>query len=105
MRLLKNNGKNDTIINVVIVNKVGGTVMITKRTKGVCAGQISVKLSEGKIEDVVFHGGCGGNTSGLQKLLVGLNKDEVITKLSGIDCGGRGTSCPDQLAKILKEME
>lgn len=77
--------------------------MKTVKTKGVCATEISFKLNDNNIvEEIKFHGGCDGNTEGLQKLLVGLKKEDVITKLKGIDCGGRGTSCPDQLASILE---
>ena len=77
--------------------------MITKKTQGVCAKEISFKIEDGKIAAVKFHGGCDGNTTGLEKILVGLDKDLVIEKFSGINCGGRGTSCPDQLAKLLSE--
>lgn len=77
--------------------------MITKKTEGVCAKEISYKLEQGKITEIKFHGGCDGNTTGLEKLLVGLSKDDVIAKLSGIDCRGKGTSCPDQLAKMLSD--
>ncbi len=77
--------------------------MITKKTEGVCAKEISYKLEQGKITEIKFHGGCDGNTTGLEKLLVGLSKEDVIAKLSGIDCRGKGTSCPDQLAKMLSD--
>lgn len=79
--------------------------MQTKKTRGVCAREISYKLENGIIKDVKFHGGCDGNTIGLERLLVGLTKDQVIEKLSGIDCDGKGTSCPDQLAQILRAAE
>ena len=77
--------------------------MITKKTEGVCAKEKSYKLEQGKITEIKFHGGCDGNTTGLEKLLVGLSKEDVIAKLSGIDCRGKGTSCPDQLAKMLSD--
>lgn len=77
--------------------------MITKKTEGVCAKEISYKLKQGKITEIKFHGGCDGNTTGLEKLLVGLSKEDVIAKLAGIDCRGKGTSCPDQLAKMLSD--
>ncbi|MGL5963464.1 MAG: TIGR03905 family TSCPD domain-containing protein [Fusobacteriaceae bacterium] len=77
--------------------------MITKKTVGVCAKEISYKLEDGVITAIKFHGGCDGNTTGLENLLTGLSKESVISKLKGIDCRGKGTSCPDQLAKLLSE--
>ena len=74
------------------------------KTTGVCAKQIGIKLENNIITEVEFFGGCDGNTKGLEKLLVGMDKDEVIKRLEDIDCGGRGTSCPDQLAKALKTL-
>lgn len=76
--------------------------MQTKRTIGTCAKQISFKIEDGIVTAVKFHGGCDGNTRGLENLISGLKTEHVIEKLSGIDCGGRGTSCPDQLARMLK---
>ena len=71
------------------------------KTEKICAKEIGVEFDEnGKITEIEF---CG-NTHGLQNLILGMNKDEVIKKLEGIDCRGRGTSCPDQLAKILKSL-
>ena len=69
------------------------------KTEKICAKEIGVEFDEnGKITEIEFCGGCDGNTHGLQNLI------EVIKKLEGIDCRGRGTSCPDQLAKILKSL-
>ncbi|MBR8701228.1 hypothetical protein IX317_000544 [Fusobacterium sp. DD29] len=74
-------------------------------TTGICAKKIGVEVdSNGTITEVEFCGGCHGNTQGLTKLLIGMNKDVVINLLSGIQCGTRGTSCPDQLAQILKKI-
>lgn len=72
------------------------------RPSGVCSTKISVEIDNGIIKDVKFTGGCNGNTQGLSKLAVGRKADEVIEILSGIKCGFRNTSCPDQLAKALK---
>lgn len=72
------------------------------RPSGVCSTKISVEIEDGIIKDVKFTGGCNGNTQGLSKLAVGRKADEVIEILSGIKCGFRNTSCPDQLAKALK---
>lgn len=72
--------------------------------RGVCSRQITVELSDdGIIEDVFFLGGCNGNTQGVSALCRGLKAEEAISRLSGIDCGGRGTSCPDQLSLALTE--
>lgn len=75
----------------------------TYTPRGVCSRQITVDLSDdGVIENVHFLGGCNGNTQGVSILCKGLKAEDAITKLSGIDCGGRGTSCPDQLSLALK---
>ena len=69
------------------------------RTKGVCSSIIIIKVDRDIIKDVEIVGGCPGNSVGVSRLCVGRTIDEVIEILSGIDCRGRGTSCPDQLAK------
>lgn len=75
-------------------------------TEKTCAKQIGVTVDgDGIITEIEFVGGCDVNTHGLQNLILGMTKDEVIQKLDGIDCRGRGTSCPDQLAKILKNLK
>ncbi len=77
--------------------------MKTFKTSGVCAKEISFKVEAGMVKDVVFKGGCSGNTQGLSALLVGMKVEDVVNKLSGLSCGSKETSCPDQLAKALKE--
>jgi uncharacterized protein (TIGR03905 family) len=74
------------------------------KTKGVCAKEIGVKLNGDIIEKIEFFGGCDGNTVAIEKLVEGMKIDEVIKRLEGIDCSERGTSCPDQLSKLLKEL-
>lgn len=75
------------------------------KTQKICAKQIGVTLDEnGVITELEFCGGCDGNTKGLENLIVGMKKEDVINKLKGIDCGGRGTSCPDQLTQILETL-
>lgn len=75
------------------------------KTQKICAREIGIELDEnGIITEIEFCGGCDGNTQGLQNLIIGMDKDTVIKKLEGIDCGSKGTSCPDQLAKILKSL-
>ncbi len=74
-------------------------MVYTFKPRGVCSRQITVEYdNNGIITDCRFVGGCSGNTQGLSALLKGMNVKEAISRLKGIDCGGRGTSCPDQLA-------
>ena len=75
--------------------------METYRTKGTCSREINFEVEGDIIRSVQFVGGCAGNTMGLSKLLEGMNVDEAIRRLSGIRCGLKPTSCPDQLAKAL----
>jgi uncharacterized protein (TIGR03905 family) len=77
----------------------------TFKPKGVCSIEIQLDVENGIINDVKFVGGCNGNTQGVAALCRGRKTDEVIKLLSGINCGGRGTSCPDQLAKALTEIK
>lgn len=72
------------------------------KTKGTCSREIHIEIENDIIKDVTFIGGCSGNTQGISSLVKGMNIHDVIAKTEGIDCGGRGTSCPDQLAKALK---
>jgi len=76
---------------------------ITYKTKGVCSRQIEIDVEDGKIATVKFLGGCAGNTQGVAALIVGMDVEEAIRRLEGIRCGFKATSCPDQLAKALKE--
>ena len=72
------------------------------QTRGVCSQSITFEINEGRLHHVQFIGGCHGNTQGIAKLVEGMEVQEVISRLDGIDCSGRGTSCPDQLARALK---
>ena len=77
---------------------------ITYTTKGTCSRQIDIDVNEdGIIELVKFTGGCSGNTQGVSRLIEGMNIHDAINKIEGIKCGVRNTSCPDQLAKALKQ--
>lgn len=69
---------------------------------GVCSRQIDIDLENGAIRKVTFLGGCSGNTQGVAALLEGMTIENAIAKLSGIRCGFRPTSCPDQLTQALK---
>ena len=72
-------------------------------TKGVCARQIEIEVDDNVITKVKFVGGCAGNTQGVSRLLVGMSVDDAISRLEGIRCGFKPTSCPDQLSQALKE--
>ena len=75
----------------------------TVRPRGVCSMQITFEIDDEKrIKNVKFIGGCAGNTKGLASLVDGMKAEEVVKRLRGIDCGGRGTSCPDQLASAIE---
>lgn len=78
----------------------------TYKTFGTCAQQIEFEIDENEIiTNVRFLGGCNGNLQGISKLVEGQKIDDVISKLEGIKCGFKTTSCPDQLAKALKEVK
>lgn len=72
--------------------------------QGVCSRQINVELdNNGVIKNCEIIGGCAGNTTGICSLVIGMDAEEAVKRLKGIDCRGRGTSCPDQLANALEE--
>lgn len=73
------------------------------RTKGVCAKLIQFDIEDGKLHDVAFLGGCPGNLQAIPKLIEGADADKIARILKGNDCGGRGTSCADQLAIAIGE--
>ena len=76
---------------------------ITYACQGTCSRQIDIELDErGTILDVSFTGGCYGNTQGIAALVRGMSAAEAAERLGGIDCRGKGTSCPDQLARALR---
>ena len=76
---------------------------ITYRPRGVCSELMEIDVEDGIIQKVEVLGGCSGNLQGISKLLEGMQVSEAIAKLEGIRCGYKNTSCPDQLAKALKE--
>ena len=73
--------------------------------KGVCSRRVTFDIDEGKLYNVHFEGGCNGNLKGISALVKGQNIDDVIERLDGIQCGFKSTSCPDHLAKALKEVK
>ena len=74
------------------------------KPKGVCSREIVIDVEDGVVSNVKFIGGCAGNTQGIGALVKGMKVEDVISRLDGINCGFRGTSCPDQLAKALTEI-
>lgn len=71
------------------------------KTNGTCSRSIRFDVNDGIVSNVLFEGGCNGNTKGLSALVEGMKVDDVIARLSGITCGFKNTSCPDQLARAL----
>jgi uncharacterized protein (TIGR03905 family) len=78
---------------------------ITYQPKGVCSRQMTVEAEEGVITDVQVLGGCDGNLKGIMNLLKGMDVEQAISRLEGIRCGGKGTSCPDQLSRALRQLQ
>ena len=77
--------------------------MYQYKTKGTCSQMIFFDLEDNKVKNVQFMRGCNGNLKGISQLIEGMDADEVISRLEGTTCGMKQTSCPDQLAKALKE--
>lgn len=73
------------------------------KTRGVCSSAIEIAVEDGVIRQVKYHGGCAGNTQGVAALVAGMKVEDAIERLSGIRCGFKSTSCPDQLATALRE--
>ena len=78
--------------------------VIQYQTSGTCCRLMQIKIDNNKITDVEFIGGCPGNLLGIKQLVKGMDINEVVEKFSGIRCGDKPTSCPDQLARCLKEV-
>ena len=76
---------------------------ITYRPKGGCSQLMDIEVEDGKIESVKITGGCSGNLQGISSLLKGMDVDEAISRMEGIRCGIKATSCPDQIAQALKQ--
>lgn len=73
------------------------------KTKGTCSQQILFEIKDNKLTNVQYIGGCNGNLKGISALVEGMDVDEVIARLEGTKCGMKDTSCPDQLARALKQ--
>lgn len=76
----------------------------TYTPQGTCSTQIDIDVENDVIENVTFTNGCNGNTQGISRLVKGMKVEDVISRLEGIRCGYKGTSCPDQLARALREI-
>lgn len=72
------------------------------KTKGTCASYIDLEMNGNVVKEVVFHGGCNGNLQGISKLVEGKTYEELKNTLTGIHCGPRSTSCPDQLIHAIE---
>ncbi|MBE7702451.1 MAG: TIGR03905 family TSCPD domain-containing protein [Cyanobacteria bacterium SIG28] len=83
------------------IKEVNGVDVVQYQPKGVCSKMMQILIKDNVIEDVEFVGGCAGNLTGIRMLVKGWQVEEVISKLQGIPCGSRPTSCPDQLTKGL----
>lgn len=75
------------------------------RTSGTCSSQIDLEVEDGILKEVHFIGGCNGNLKGISALVKGMKVEEVISRLEGILCGNKPTSCPDQLCQALKTLK
>lgn len=73
------------------------------KNRGTCSQSVRFELNDNQISNVQFLGGCHGNLQGICKLVEGMDADEVVARLSGIRCGMKQTSCPDQLARAIRE--
>lgn len=74
------------------------------QTRGTCSSAIDIELKDGVIDSVTFYGGCNGNLKGISALVKGMTPQEAISRMKGITCGFKSTSCPDQLARALESM-
>ena len=74
------------------------------KTKGTCSTNIELDVENGIVKEIAFWGGCIGNLQGISRLVTGMPVSEVSTRLEGVRCGTRSTSCPDQLCRALHEM-
>lgn len=75
----------------------------TYRPRGVCSQLMRVEIENGIVKQVEVKGGCNGNLQGISRLIVGMDAKEAISRMEGIRCGFKATSCPDQLSKALRE--
>jgi uncharacterized protein (TIGR03905 family) len=79
--------------------------MITYKTKGTCSSKITFSLEDGKVRSVSFKDGCDGNLKAISTLVEGMDSHELVSRLKGIQCGRKGTSCADQLAQAVDKAQ
>lgn len=91
------------IVKDEVVN--GIRYVVATPSAKVCSKQIDIEIKDGIIQKVVYTKGCDGNAKGIGALIKDMSVEEAIRRLEGINCGKRGTSCPDQLAKVLKALK
>ena len=96
-------GEDFSIVKDEVVD--GVRYVVAAPSSIVCSKQIDIEIKEGVIQKVVYTRGCDGNAKGIGALIKGMKVDEAIRRLEGITCGKRPTSCPDQLAKVLKSLK
>ena len=91
----------------IVSDKVvdGVRYIVATPSAKVCSKQIDIQIEDGIIQSVVYTRGCDGNAKGIGALIKGMSVEEAIKRLDGITCGKRPTSCPDQLAKVLKQLK
>ena len=80
-------------------------MLYTYRPRGICSQLMEIETDGTVVQSFKVYGGCDGNLQGIGRLVAGMEIDEVIAKLEGIRCGGKPTSCPDQLARALRAMK
>lgn len=87
-----------------VITENGENILLYK-TQGTCSQYIEVGVKDGRVTRCRFYGGCDGNTKGLSQLVVGMKTADVISRLDGVRCGMKRTSCPDQLCRALQQAE
>lgn len=78
---------------------------IEYKPTGICCRHMTIEVEDGVLKDVTFVGGCNGNLKGVASLIKGMKTTDIVARLEGITCGSKSSSCPDQLAKALKEIQ
>lgn len=91
------------LFDIILPKYKGGNEAMEYQPKGVCSKQIHFDIVDNKVRNVSFLGGCNGNLQGISRLIEGMDVHEAISRIEGIKCGFKKTSCPDQLAHALKE--
>ena len=85
----------------IIIKEIDGADVVQYQPRGVCSKLMQIRIKDNIVQDFEFMGGCNGNLTGIGMLIRGMNINDVISRLQGLPCGSRPTSCPDQLTKAL----